>query len=481
MAPSIPNQGFVPKGDESDSSVRRIPTAQDVTTTGGVWAPTSAKRDKLGELRVELEEGQESLDDAATSEQLLDLYLADGIRLIAQTTDQVPAILEESGAITTSTAPILDFSEWLLQQQKQFPEFCYNESQLVEQLTIVSDHIAKILTDLPPGRSLTQVRDFFDPSDTKPEDWATVSFDESSNELTLELTKQDKEFEHAVLRFRFLLAKAAVDHLLTSNSAWKILATLSDGDIDRAAVKGEPSAPQVVSIAKLFRYIFSHAADTCSARVDAAWSLLDRDNDGLLDESEMNNVVILCLAPVQVALQALMEEALDASPVRDHLPPLHNATNSSEHPQEQSKQRRPGWRQRRREAKVKKGLLKTFQNSVKNHFEDEVEIHHRLRCIYAWADKEHQGNKLDSVLVDEGWTGRKRYVELAPKISLAEFREVQQEHFRHLDRIGKEIVYSFREDLWVQQGRERQNRELMRDCLTFLTVVSIADYLILAS
>jgi len=47
-------------------------------------------------------------------------------------------------------------------------------------------------------------------------------------------------------------------------------------------------------------------------------------------------------------------------------------------------------------------------------------------------NEKHQGNKLDSVLVeDEGWTGRKRYVELSPKISLPEFREVQQEHFTH--------------------------------------------------
>ena len=122
-----------------------------------------------------------------------------------------------------------------------------------------------------------------------------------------------------------------------------------------------------------------------------------------------------------------------------------------------------------------------FKNATKNHFIDEVEINHRLRCIYAWAEKEHQGNKLDSVLVeDEGWTGRKRYVELSPKISLPEFREVQQEHFTHLDRVGKEILKSFREDLWIQQGKRRQQSELIRDCLAFLAVVSVADYLILA-
>jgi uncharacterized protein involved in tolerance to divalent cations len=44
-----------------------------------------------------------------------------------------------------------------------------------------------------------------------------------------------------------------------------------------------------------------------------------------------------------------------------------------------------------------------FRNACKNRFEAEVEIHHRLRCIYAWAEKGHQDNKVGSVLVDEGW------------------------------------------------------------------------------
>ena len=81
--------------------------------------------------------------------------------------------------------------------------------------------------------------------------------------------------------------------------------------------------------------------------------------------------------------------------------------------------------------------------------------------------------------MDDGWSSRKRYVELSPKISLPEFREVQQVHFTHLDRIGAEILASSREDLWVLQGKGRQNRELMRDCFAFLAAVSVIDYLIL--
>jgi hypothetical protein len=190
----------------------------------------------------------------------------------------------------------------------------------------------------------------------------------------------------------------------------------------------------------------------------------------------MNHAAFLCVTPVQIALKNLFQEALDASLVRTPLPPLVGAASSSLPGEPQL-----GWRQRRQEKKIKKMLQKMFEKTTQSHFQDEVEINHRLRCIYAWAEKEHQNNKLDSVLVDEGWTGRKRYVELSPKISLSEFREVQQEHFTHLDRIGKEFLKSFREDLWVQQGKGRERAELLRDCLAFLTVVSIADYLILMS
>ena len=94
--------------------------------------------------------------------------------------------------------------------------------------------------------------------------------------------------------------------------------------------------------------------------------------------------------------------------------------------------------------------------------------------------KAHQDNKLDSVMVDEGWSGRKRYVELSPKISLVEFREVQSIHFTHFDRIGAEILKSYREDLWVMQGKGRQNKELFRDSLLFLAGVSAIDYIILS-
>ena len=457
MAPSLPNQTpTAPKVNEDGTPVaRKIPTAQDVTTSGGVWAPTSAKRDKLGELRVALIEGKhKTLDDAATPEQRLDLYLADGIQLIAQTTDGVP--LED----VENVRELQDLSEWLVREQGRQPEFIYDEPLFAAHMDVIIEKIARLLDSLPPQTCLNQVRDFLDPQEAIAEELPKLK----ESELTL----QDSSFQMATLRFRLLLAKAATEH---AKASWKLLTTMSDADVDRAAVKGEVVPPQAVALANLYKYIFAHASGTCADRVDAAWKLLD--------ESEMNDAAFLCVTPVQMALKTLFQEALEASPVRKPLPPLlvGNATTAPSL-EEKSPQ---GWRQRRQEKTIKKVLQKMFEKTTQNHFQDEVEINHRLRCIYAWAEKEHQNNKLDSVLIDEGWTGRKRYVELSPKISLSEFREVQQEHFTHLDRIGKEFLKSFREDLWVQQGKGRERAELIRDCLAFLTVVSIADYLILMS
>jgi len=455
MSPGRPNPSTTTTASVDGVQVKsRIPTAQDVTTSGGVWAPTSAKRDKLGELKVALTEDQTTLDDAAIPEEKLDLYLADGLKLIAQTIDKI------SIQDIESLKDLREFSEWLVHEQTRQPEIIYDESQFVAHMDFVSDKIISILAGIPV-ESLQEVRDFFDPTDAIPEEVPKL--------VDTLARLQDSSFEEATLRFRFLLAQAAVDHCKVS---WKTLTTVSDADVDRAAVRGDVVPPQGVSIANVYQFIFQHASGSCSDRVDAAWTLMDRDGDGLLDESEMNHVAFLCVTPIQGTLNKIFQEALDASPVRVPLPELGSSVIP--HPP-------LGFRARRKEKKTKKILLKLFTNSTKNHFIDEVEINHRLRCIYAWAEKEHQENKLDSVLVeDEGWTGRKRYVELSPKISLSEFREVQQEHFTHLDRMGTEIMNSFREDLWVQQGKRRQRNELIRDSLAFLVVVSIADYLILA-
>lgn len=429
----------------------RIPTAKDVTTTGGVWAPTSAKRDKLAELNAAREEGQETLDDAATSDQLQDLYLADGVQLIAKIADSVS---------DSATKEIQQFSDWLVEQQQKLPEEV-DKDKLEAHLEIMSERVSSIMGEISAPLYLSQVRDFMDPSSVEEKEFKKI--------IDPNLSSQDGAFGMCVLLFRLQLTRSAIQFLKES---WDAYTTVSDGDVDRAAVKGESLEPQAttVSLAKVYAYLFAHMSGTCSDRVDACWQLIDRDNDGRLEESEMNMVAQMCLAPVQGALENLFEQALEQEVTG---PP--SISNGEELPVSKS------WRERRKETKAKKLLLKTFRNATQKHFEDEVELNHRLRCIYAWAEKKHQDNKLDSVMVDSGWSGKKRYVELNPKISLPEFREVQQEHFSHLDRIGTEILRSFREDLWVLQGKGRERQELMRDSFLFLTAVSIADYLILAS
>ena len=144
------------------------------------------------------------------------------------------------------------------------------------------------------------------------------------------------------------------------------------------------------------------------------------------------------------------------------------------------------WGDRRRELKARKAFAKTFEVTLGRHFPLQAETPHRLRCMYAWAEKAHQGGKMDSILVDAGgeWgaassvVGRKRYVELLPKISYPEFRKEQLRHFAHLDSVGEEIATSFKEDLWVSQGKGRQNVELKRHCVYFLLGVSLVDVVI---
>jgi hypothetical protein len=282
-----------------------------------------------------------------------------------------------------------------------------------------------------------------------------------------------------------LLARAAADTLLEST---KKLTTLPDQDTDRAAVSGVTFTGHIETLPRdnLLAVLQTHLTGACQDRIEALWKLMDRDDDGLLDKTEMEQVAELTVVPVRKALAELMQEALEkpsawASPEQwlssDAVP--------------------TGWRQRRREKKHKKRLIKTFQKTLKSHFEVELEMPHRLRCIYAWANKAHQNNKVDSVLVDNAghaaavdaenkdqtekgsWlTGRKRYVELHPKIALSEFREVQKEHLLHLDGVATEYLNSFRDDLLVQQGKGRENQELLRDCAAFFTVVCVIDYLV---
>lgn len=425
-----------------------VPTAKDVTTSGGVWAPTSAKRDKLAELRTEIEAPSTSLDDLATPRQKLDLWLVDGLTAIVKVT-------ENDIKSDTDSSELQKIQVWL---QDQANNSNLHQVQWEELLRNLSKAIKQVLSTLPPDRCLRDVRDYVPP------DLVEESIRKA---LVTNQIVQDR-FDQAVIRFRLLLCQAAAE---TLEKSWKTLTLVSDQDVDRAAVKGvELTSAKTLPYEKLQKVILAHLVGTCKERVDALWSLMDKDGDGLLDQEEMNTVCQLALEPTKKALEQLLRESLDAYPVslplteKDTIPQLK------------------GWRERRREAKDMKRLLKMFQKTLKTHFIDEVEMQHRLRCIYAWANKAHQNNRIESVMVEEsGWSGsggRQRYVELNPKISLSEFREVQQEHFTHIDRIGGEYLKSFREDLWIGQGSGRQSRELIRDSALFMTIVCVIDFIV---
>ena len=90
---------MAPSSSPSEPQSKNIPTAQDVTVSGGVWAPTSAKRDKLAELQTELLDTQATLDDAATTTQARDLHLVDGLHSIMTLTDLTHDFVEDDGPL----------------------------------------------------------------------------------------------------------------------------------------------------------------------------------------------------------------------------------------------------------------------------------------------------------------------------------------------------------------------------------------------
>lgn len=464
---------MAPNPNPANPEARDIPTAQDVTTSGGVWAPTSAKRDKLAELLGELGPLQ-TLDDVATKEQLLDLWLADGLAAIVRMTDCTTHNHDndnnnnnKENNDSTHDDIIARVQEWWRTKADTATTPVLHSVTWEEYLRDVSRELERSLATLPPDRVLRNVRDYLDPF-TLPQPPGVDPRPVVTDEWTSGLNDDDDHWKTAVVRFRLLLAQATADTLQT---AWKTLTTPSDQDVDRAATRGEALSPaSTLPLEALHSVLDAFLAGTCHDRVEALWNLLDRDGDGRLDQDEMNLVCSLAIQPVQLALTRLFREALEARPVRA-------AWDDKDTPLPM------GWRQRRSQARETKRLGNMFPKALQRHFVNEVEMPHRLRCIYAWANKTHQNNSIESVMVDEStqgsWSGRKRYVELQPKISLDEFRQVQQEHFTHLDRVGTEFLKSFREDLWVAQGKGRQNRELLRDCTLFMTAVCTVDYIIM--
>jgi len=533
------------------------------TTGGGIWEQTSTKKTKLNELLSELTErgidtgikGMETLDDVAVGEEKLDLDLVGGLKILvmgvdtaedvagvdASVCDDANATRYENQVINTNieqsaqqaTKQLFKLFETTTESEEWTKDVF--ESKLKEAIRILSEGLCLpdttdsldgkkkkkeevvVAGSLDVSHPFCYLRQFVvsdDATTTAAATMATIdngddNGDDNNNDLDPNIQQQINQLNnittHALtsstILYRTLLLRATAQTLLDN---WDQLTTITSGDIDRAAVAknelplgGQRSTVNVHSIKSV---LMSYAQESPQEWIQSWWKLIDADNDGLIDQEEMNVCVELCLEPVHLALGDVFDRTLEVCPVRtiglggveearkknawflgvDQDDGVVDAEIPTYIPPAKL-----SWRNRRKELQQRKILTKTFQGTIARHFRDQAEAPHRLRCIYAWAEKAHQNNKLDSVLVDasEEWgagaasavMGRKRYVELEPKISYEEFRMVQKKTFPHLDRIGEEIVTSFKEDLWLLQGSKRQNKELKRDGLLFLLAISVVD------
>jgi Ca2+-binding EF-hand superfamily protein len=583
--PPVPSQSsssHIPIGIVQESSTL-IPTVQEALIAG-VWQTSTAKRDKLLELRGELAALRiknatltTSLDQLATNRQQLDLWMVDGLCLIskvAETTTTTTTTSATTGSPTSSDDAIQDALPWdslvhgiqdvilkttshhtvspsaspPLSQPDSFlsnDDDQLNQGQWVACLETISHRLQLLAQEtlVPPNRCLYAIRDFMDPNDEYNDNRQTNATTAATSNISSRVFSDtlidtddssavdppplypaanaaavEQALADSVRRFRVQHTWALVQELQTSWSTWT---AVTDQDVDRAAVAPaaaatataatitEPEAsdvrnkmPSLMSRSKLCHAVTAYLCHGSQNRFDALWQLMDKDNDGLLDQSEMDHVCAVTVRVTQVALRRQLVEALDAAPLDQWIElPLQVRTAAGNDTVPPIQSTSGGWRRRRREKQGKRLLNRLMVKTLQHHFADELEMANRMRCIYAWANKAHQNNKVDSILVDASSSslrrggvvggnistaattlmgGRQRYVELHPKIALDEFRQVQEIHFPQLNRVGSEFLLGLREELLVHQGQGRQNRELQRDCAIFFTVVCILDYIILS-
>lgn len=458
MAPQTPTLSTdMNKTKTRDASLNTL----NMNTTGMYGAPLSSKQSKLAELRLELKDGHTTLEDAASLEQRMDLYMVQGISLVAKATDRSwTAQQQQVEQQQLSHDVTKELEKWLSSQDGEeflsktaFETYLLCVSQKVDSLLVQIDENYRkqhsqeqllyysTLPDLLENESYGQL--------SEKNDSIGVGYDACSDQ------KIAQDFDTSCFKLRLLLVNAAAQHLMKS---WDTLTNLTDADIDRAAVtRTSVERPSTLAASKVTSVLLAYTTGTCVDRVRALWSLIDHDNDDLVEQEEMATIVYMSMKPVEEALKAFFKQSITAS---SHDDP-HLST----------------WRQRRAKKQKQKKLEKLFQQTIDNHFDIEIEIAHRLRCVYAWANKTHQDGKVASTLVATTGTSfrSQRYVELNPKISFEEFREEQKSFFPHLDATGEELMKGLKEDLLLHQGFGRQNKELKRDCIIFFTIVSLID------
>lgn len=460
------------------------------------------------------------------------MELADGFKVLARAKDEAWEDYVH--------APVFqEFLSWLEGTEKQADGIVaegdnddssirLNRSALEAHLTDVIRKADKLAEESISAECLALVRDFMEPPKSpSPPSSTTTNNQETEKDKSSENTTQDTTslksnneeeiefgttpaerdalktaFQSTLQLYQALLLKHAAEHLMAS---WDTITKITDGDVDRYAIQNmDPPEITSLNLTHVNGILRSYLHGTCHDSVAAWWTLLDHDQDGLLDENQMGEVVENTIRPFHKALPTLFMEAVESYPVTVPLPPSMDisSNDSNDTPEtttttttntttttttttakSESIVSSMGWRQKRTETKSKKNLLKIFSKTLDRHFKLEVETPHRLRCIYAWAEKEHQNNRIESVLLDtgaenmvsKGVLGKKRYVELQPKISFPEFLVEQRDHFKALDQVGQEIFSSFKEDLHVVQGKGRQNKEARNEVALFFILVSLVD------
>jgi len=460
MAPQTPTlKTDMNKKNASDASLNTV----NMNTTGMYGAPLSSKQGKLAELRLELKDGQTTLEEAASLEQRMDLYMVQGISLVAKATDQSWTAQQQQLELPQqlSNDVTKELEKWFSSQDGE--EFLSKET-FENYLLCVSQKVDSLLVQIDENyrKQHSQEQPLY--YSTLPDVLENESCKETSEKNTNIEVEDDvvsdqqiaQDFDNCCFKLRLLLVNAAAQHLKKN---WDTLTALTDADIDRAAVsRNTVERPSTLATSKVTSVLLAYATGTCVDRVRALWSLIDHDNDGLLEQEEMATIVYMSMKPVEEALKEFFKHSIAATSHKDNILST--------------------WRQRRAKNFKQKKLEKMFQQTISNHFDIEIEIAHRLRCVYTWANKAHQDGKVASTLVAASGTSfrSQRYVELNPKISFEEFREEQKSFFPQLDTTGEELMKGFKEDLLLLQGTGRQNKELKRDCITFFAFVSLIDF-----
>jgi len=160
------------------------------------------------------------------------------------------------------------------------------------------------------------------------------------------------------------------------------LTTEADADVDRRALASLPMPTIALSRSALDLVLVTTIAGSPQQRLQAWWALRDGDGDGLLEETEMADVVNWYAQPISDTASSLLSLTIDSL--------------------EEDKKLKIGTKAHKKE------LNKLLKKTMKHHYEIETEAPHRIRCVYAWADKEHQDGELKAVHVSEDVTGRKR-------------------------------------------------------------------------